>query len=104
MESTGRKTSPSATLSITALTGVVTGPNPGLRGERPATISLSHGMTFKDHNQSKLISKFGFYLTDNSLSLLYNDQYIHYVLGNKRYLVPELLYTHTACQRNKECF
>jgi hypothetical protein len=98
MESTGRKTCTSATLSITALTRVVTGPNPGFRGERPLTINLSHGMTFKDHNQSKLISKFGFYLTENSLCLLYNDQSIHYVLGNKRYLVPELSYTHTACQ------
>jgi len=79
MESTGRKTCPSVTLSITALTGVVTGPNPGFHGERPATINLSHGTTFKDHNQSKLILKFRFYLTENSLCLLFNDQSIHYV-------------------------
>lgn len=86
MESTGRKTCPSATLSVT--------PNPGFCGERPATINLRHGMTFKNHNQSKLTSKFDFYLTENSLYLLYNDHSIYYVLGNKRYLVPELLYTH----------
>jgi hypothetical protein len=55
MEHTGRKTRPSATLSITALTGVGTGPNPGLHGERPVTSNLNHGATFKDHNQSKLI-------------------------------------------------
>jgi len=54
MKGTGRKTRPSATLSITSLTGVGTGPNPGLRGDRPVTSNLNHGATFKDHNQSKL--------------------------------------------------
>jgi hypothetical protein len=51
MERTGRKTRPSGTMSITALTGVGTGPNPGLRGDRPVTSNLNHGATFKDHNR-----------------------------------------------------
>jgi hypothetical protein len=40
---TRRKTCPSATLSTTNLTGIDSGANPGLRGERPATNNLSHG-------------------------------------------------------------
>lgn len=55
MESTGGNTCPTATLPIVALTGTGTGPNPGLRGERPTTNILSYGTTFKDHNQPKLI-------------------------------------------------
>jgi hypothetical protein len=39
-----RKTCPSATLPITNPTKTVPGANPGLRGERPATNRLSHGM------------------------------------------------------------
>jgi hypothetical protein len=39
-----RKTCPSATLSTTNLTCIDPGANPGLRGEKPATNDLSHGM------------------------------------------------------------
>jgi hypothetical protein len=41
---TRRKTCPSATLSTTNPTWIDPGANPGLRGERPATNHLSHGM------------------------------------------------------------
>ena len=41
--STRGKTYPSATLSTTNPTWTHPGPNPGLRGERPATNRLSHG-------------------------------------------------------------
>jgi hypothetical protein len=44
---TRRKTCPSATLSTTNLTWIDPGSNPGLRGERPATSRLSHGMAWK---------------------------------------------------------
>jgi hypothetical protein len=42
--STRGKSCPSATLSTTNPTWTDPGPNPGLRGERPATNRLSHGM------------------------------------------------------------
>jgi hypothetical protein len=41
---TRRKTCPSATLPTTNPTWIDPGANPGLRGERPATNDLSHGM------------------------------------------------------------
>jgi hypothetical protein len=41
---TRRKTCPSATLSIINLTWIDPDANPGLRGERPATNLLSHGV------------------------------------------------------------
>jgi hypothetical protein len=37
---------PSATLSTTNPTWIVLGANPSLRGERPATNSLSHGTAY----------------------------------------------------------
>jgi hypothetical protein len=59
--STRRKTCPSATLSTTNPTWTDPGSNPGLRGERPAANSLSHGTAvrlyscdnIKDYNQKK---------------------------------------------------
>jgi hypothetical protein len=41
--STRGKTRPSATFSTTNPTWTDPGPNPGLRGEKPATNRLSHG-------------------------------------------------------------
>jgi hypothetical protein len=43
--STRGKTCPSATLSTINPTWTKPGSNPGLRGERPATNRLKHGMT-----------------------------------------------------------
>jgi hypothetical protein len=43
-QKTWRKTYPSATLSTTNPTRIDPGANPSLRGERPATNDLSHGM------------------------------------------------------------
>jgi hypothetical protein len=45
--STRGETCPSATLSTTNPTRTDAGPNPGLRGERPATNRLSHGTATK---------------------------------------------------------
>jgi hypothetical protein len=42
---TWRRTCPRATLSTTNPMWIDQGANPGLRGERPATNSLSHGTT-----------------------------------------------------------
>jgi hypothetical protein len=39
----------SATLSTTNLTYTDPGANPGLRGDRPATNSLTHGTALSDH-------------------------------------------------------
>jgi hypothetical protein len=44
--STRRKIWPSATLSTTNPTWIDPGANPGLRGERPSTNDLRHGMAF----------------------------------------------------------
>jgi hypothetical protein len=45
---TRRKTRSCATLSTTNPILIDPGANPGLRGERPATNDLSHGMAYRD--------------------------------------------------------
>lgn len=57
MERTGIKTRPSATLSITALTGVGTGPNTGLRGEKPVKTTLTMARLLKTITNLNLFKK-----------------------------------------------
>jgi hypothetical protein len=49
--STGRRTSSSATVSITNLPWTDMGPKPGLRNDRPAINSLSHGTSISGHTK-----------------------------------------------------
>jgi hypothetical protein len=78
---TRRKTCPSATLSTTNPTRIDQGTNPGLRGERPVTNRLSHGMA--QHATDVLqqisvsfISNYSFKLLDHILSNFYRARIV----------------------------
>jgi hypothetical protein len=91
------KTCHSATLSTTNATWTDPGPNPGLRGERPATNSLSHG-TAGIGVTAPCISNFGIVVNFISRPLYPRDKIPLYPLNRTLCGPPEPVWT--AWKRN----
>jgi hypothetical protein len=75
--STGSKTCPSDTSSITNLTWTGLGSNPGLCNERPATNRLSQGVARQFYVHLNDTGTFSYYLTVNPLHFLYKARLVN---------------------------